>query len=355
MKKSNTIDFKDQEFFIGIDVHKHSWNVSIGSLNLLLENFKMDPIPEQLALHLKRKYPGGCYYSVYEAGFCGFWIHRKLESFGIHNIVVNPADIPTTNKEKTVKTDTVDSKKLVRELESKTLKPIHIQTLEDQTLKCLCRLRITLGGDLTRIKNRVSAYLNLFGCEISEETRWTGAFINKLYVLAKELPNGETLICLTDSLKSKKEEILRVTKDLKKAVRRGGKEKLLNLLTSVPGVGFLTAVTFITEIIDINRFRNFNALSSFVGLVPSINSSGEKETVNGLTSRRHRMLLKMLVEASWIAVRKDPEILKTFSELSKRMKKQKAIIRIAKKILNRLKAVWINQCNYKICYTQVAF
>ncbi len=348
--KTNTINFKNQDFFIGVDVHKHSWNVSIRSLNLLLESFKMDPVPEQLALHLKRKYPGGNYYSVYEAGFCGFWIHHKLEEFGIRNIVANPADIPTTNKEKTVKTDTVDSKKLARELESGTLKSIHIQPIEDQTLKCLCRLRITLGSDITRIKNRISAYLNLFGCRIPEESRWTGRFIKRLYDLAEKLPNGETLICLTNSLTSKKQEILQVNKDLRKAIKRAGKEKLLNLLISIPGIGFLSATALITEIIDIKRFKNFDSLASFVGLVPGINSSGEKETVSGLTNRRHRLLLKILIEASWVAVRKDPVLLKSFSELSKRMKKQKAIVRIAKKILNRIKAVWLNECSYKVCY-----
>ena len=348
--KNNTINFKGQGFFIGIDVHKNSWNVSIRSLNLLLENFKMDPIPEQLILHMESKYPNGCYHSVYEAGFCGFWIHHKLTGFGIHNIVVNPADIPTSNKEKNTKTDAVDSKKLARELENRTLESIHIQQIEDQTLKCLCRLRITLGSDLTRIKNRISAYINLFGRTIPDESRWTGSFIHKLYALAENLPNGETLIRLTDSLKSKKQEILLVNKDLKKAVKRAEKEKLLNLLLTIPGIGFLTAVTLITEIIDINRFKNFNSLASFVGLVPSVHASGEKEIVGGLTNRRHRLLIKILVEASWVAVRKDPAILKSFSELTKRMKKQKAIIRIAKKILNRIKAVWLSQSEYKISY-----
>jgi transposase len=45
--------------------------------------------------HLWKHYPGASYHSVYEAGFCGFWIHRELQAHGVHNIVVNPADVPT--------------------------------------------------------------------------------------------------------------------------------------------------------------------------------------------------------------------------------------------------------------------
>ena len=298
----------------------------------------------------RSEYPKGTFYSVYEAGFCGFWIHHKLEKLGIRNIVVNPADVPTSNKEKCGKTDTVDSGKLAKELENRNLTSIHVPSLEEQTLKSLCRYRITLGSDITRIKNRISGYMNLFGREIPDETRWTGAFIKKLYILAEQLPNGETLMRLTDSLKSKKNEILQATRDLKTASKRSGKWEFLKLLQTVPGIGFLTAAVLMTELSDIRRFPNFDSLASYVGLVPSIRSSGDKEIIGGLTNRRHRLIIKMMIEASWVAVRKDPAILKSFSELTKRMKKQKAIIRIAKKLLNRIRAVWLQKTEYKLFY-----
>ena len=340
----------DQAFFIGIDTHLKSWTVTVNSLGMELERFRMSPIPEQLALHMNKKYPEGDYYSVYEAGFGGFWIHFKLVGLGFNNIVVNPADVPTTDKEKSQKTDPRDSRKLSRELSKNNLVPIHIQSLEDQTLKSLCRYRLTLGSDMTRIKNRITGYLYLFGINISEETKWTGAFIEKLYRTAEKIPNGETLKRMTDTLKYKKQETLSVNKDLRDAIKRSGKFKLLQLLRSIPGIGFLTAATLITEIIDIYRFTNFNQLLSFVGLAPWLEASGEKEIVKGLSKRRNKYIMKMLVEASWIAVRKDPTLLQAFCKLSKRMKKQKAILRIAKKVLNRVKAVWLKQEAYKICY-----
>ena len=56
------------------------------------------PEPEALHKYLVSNYPGANYFSVYEAGFCGFWIHEKLMDLGITNIVVNPADVPTLKK-----------------------------------------------------------------------------------------------------------------------------------------------------------------------------------------------------------------------------------------------------------------
>jgi transposase len=55
-----------------------------------------------------KRYPGGNYHSVYEAGFCGYWIDRELKRYGFNNIVINPADVPSTQKEKSTKTEPVE-------------------------------------------------------------------------------------------------------------------------------------------------------------------------------------------------------------------------------------------------------
>ena len=70
-----------------------------------LKRFSQSPVPDVLHKYLVSNYSGANYFSVYEAGFCGIWIHEKLMDLGITNIVVNPADVPTMSKEKLRKTD----------------------------------------------------------------------------------------------------------------------------------------------------------------------------------------------------------------------------------------------------------
>ena len=94
------VDFTGQRFYVGIDVHKKSWTVTIRSSNLHIEQFTQPPSSELLVKHLNTKYPGAEYYSAYEAGFCGTGIHEKLTKAGVNNIVINPADLPSTDKEK---------------------------------------------------------------------------------------------------------------------------------------------------------------------------------------------------------------------------------------------------------------
>jgi len=99
-KQNNKLDFSNQKIFIGIDVHKKKWVVSIRMHHIELKTYSMEPKVEQLVNYLKKNYPRASYYSVYEAGFSGYWIDRQLRKNGIRNIIVNPADIPTTNREK---------------------------------------------------------------------------------------------------------------------------------------------------------------------------------------------------------------------------------------------------------------
>ena len=120
-----------------------------------------------------------------------------------------------------------------------------------------------------------------------------------------------------------------------------------NLMT-IFGIGFKTAIILHTEIIDINRFHSFDRLKSFAGLIPSTHSSGETDNTRGLTHRRNGYLRWVLIEAAWVAIRHDPALLQSFNKLISRMTKQDAIIRIAVKLLSRIRYVWKNNCPYSV-------
>jgi len=84
--QKNELNFNGQNIYVGIDVHLKSWTVTIRSEHLEHKRFSPPPNAEALHNYLTRNFPGATYYSVYESGFCGFWIHRQLEALGIHNI-----------------------------------------------------------------------------------------------------------------------------------------------------------------------------------------------------------------------------------------------------------------------------
>jgi transposase len=101
--------------FCGIDVHKKSWRVNIRNTDFELENYSQDPRPEDLLKHLEKNYPGASYQIAYEAGFCGFGIERFFNGSGVSCIVVNPADVPSSDKDRKRKQDKIDARKISRQ------------------------------------------------------------------------------------------------------------------------------------------------------------------------------------------------------------------------------------------------
>ena len=350
MEKVNQNSFNGQSFFIGIDVHLKNWEVTIQNNHMILRTFSMNPSPRELAKHLKRNYPGGDYFSVYEAGFCGYWIHRELTRLRVHNIVIHPADVATSDKEKQNKTDAIDSRKLARELENQALKSIYIPNEAHQQLRALRRLRGRQVQNMTRVKNRIKGHLHMNGIKIpssAEMSHWSGRFIYWLESLEFSTSAGKDYLAICiEELKACRARIVRIVRLLRFYCTEFGIIELTGYLRSIPGIGFITAITFYTEIMDIFRFRTLDHMSSFVGLVPSVHSSGDHEWNGKLTNRKNSYLRHMLIEAAWIAIRKDSALLLAFNELTKKMSKQRAIIRIARKLLNRMRYVWLNQKAY---------
>ena len=347
LNKDTSPSFKGQHFFIGLDVHKKNWAVTIRLQKITLKKFSMDPSPEQLYKYLTIHYPDGVYHSVYEAGFCGYWIHRRLVELGIDNIIVNAADIPTSHKEKDRRQDKIDSAKLARELENDSLKCIYIPTKRQQSLKSLSRLRYQHVVHQTRIKNRIKSFLHFHGIPIPgnfAQSYWSGAFIYWLKTIRFEYDgDNEYLNHYIKTLEYQRESL----KHLLIKIREYCKSNtVIRYILSAPGIGIVSAFTFYAELVDMIRFNNFDQLVSYVGLVPSTDSTGEKDVEKGLTPRYSRYVRSLLVECAWRAVRTDPALTLAFAKLSKRMSKQKAIIRIAKKLLNRIRYVWLNQKMY---------
>jgi len=93
---NKSIDFTGQLFFIGIDVHKKSWTITMRTLEIEVGHFTQEPDAGQLSRYLRNRYPGGTFRSAYEAGFCGTSIHHALCKSGIENIIIHPADLPQT-------------------------------------------------------------------------------------------------------------------------------------------------------------------------------------------------------------------------------------------------------------------
>ena len=344
-------DFSGKNLFIGLDVHKKSWSVTILVDGTEHRTFTQPPDPESLYCYLQRMFPGGEYNSAYEAGFCGYGIHRQLNQLGIKNIVINAADIPTSQKDKLQKRDPVDSRKIARSLEKGTLHGIHIFDRQLEELRTLNRTRFYLMRDLRRSKNRIKSFLQYYGEPIPPEfdnNQWTLKFISWLKHVKMHTKSGQdafsNLIC---SYEYHRGQLLTLSRLIRERIREYDKE-LYTLLKSISGIGPLTASALITELGDINRFTNIDHLGSYVGLIPRIRESGETSYTGGITFRCNSFLRTLLIESSWQAIRMDPAMMQYYHAHLVNNKGHKVIIKVARKLLNRIRYVMKNRQPYVI-------
>ena len=225
--------------------------------------------------------------------------------------------------------------------------------------RSLVRMRITMVNKQTRCKNQIKGFLSYYGITIPDElsnSHWSNRFICWLESLKENHRDGlcleynsgkKALGVLLSELRYLRSAIAQLTKDIRHLSGQNPYSDLVCYLNSVPGISTTTAMVFLTELDDITRFKNLDHLASYVGLIPGEDSSGDKELHTGVSKRRNANLRYLLIESSWIAVRKDPALLKSYTELTKRMPKNLAIIRIARKLLSRIQYVLKNQCYYE--------
>lgn len=352
MKQDTQLPFSGQTVYLGMDVHAKSIVVQPALSTTMLKRFTITPAkPSVLLKKLDRDFAGATFKGVYEAGFSGFYLQRALIRAGIECIVVNPADIASTDKEKRRKTDARDASKLVRQLRNGTLNGIYIPDLQSEQDRQLVRLREELVKDERRCQQRIKAYLKLANdlpTDWPEQWRLRKPMVRRLESFAQTRWEGQkdyNLLIRLRHLANIREQLIAVNERIKSVVD-AKHSKTYSCLQSIPGIGPITAAYLILELIDMNRFKNQNKLFAYVGLVPDVHDSGQRQRSSGITRRANNILRRMLIEASWIAIRKDKHLAAAYGRYSQRMVANKAIVKIARKLLARIRAVWLTQQPY---------
>jgi transposase len=330
-----------KQLFIGLDVHKKSWSVTIQEGQVVLKRFSMDANADALVHYIEKHFPSHQVECCYESCCLGYHIYRDLSKVGWQVLVVNPGDIPRINKQNSSKTDAIDSRYLCRQLAAGQLNGIYVPDEKQEQFRSLFRRRNDLVKSLKRIKCHIKAMLLYYGIPIPvqyDNINWSKAFLVWLSkVKWTYAPAGETLKSRLHEYAFLHKEFLDICNELRACARKYYKQDYY-LLRSVPGVGPIIAIGTLAEVGDLRRFKGIDRLSSYIGLVPSLHSTGTKSYTKGITHRSKHLLRSYLVEGAWIAAKKDPELMQYYQE-RKGTDHKKVIIKIASKTLSRMYSV----------------
>ena len=350
--KKTAIDFTGQNIYVGIDTHYKSWMVSIYSDEFELKTFGQEPDVNRLENYLHKNYPNANFRLAYESGFCGFWIQRSFAEKGLHCDVVHAADVPGSNKELIRKTDKVDSRKIAKGLRNDELNCIFIPDEQLESDRQLMRSRTKIVRDTTLVKNRIKAFLKLRGISIPADyksNKWSKKFITWLQsIQLNSISSKAAFNSYLDELIFLLEKQKQLNKVIEELSRSDSYSSNTHLLRTVPAIGLLSAMIIQTELGDINRFQKQDHLYSYCGLTPDCHSSGNNERVGKISRRGNVFVKTVLIECAWVAVRKDPALLLYYKQQLTKMEHNKAIIKVARKLLNRIRFVLKNKQEYQI-------
>lgn len=196
---------------------------------------------------------------------------------------------------------------------------------------------------MTGLKNQIKGMLNFYGVTIPAELEsssksWSGKFINWLTV--EVLPGGiipQTAFgFLLEEYTLKRKQMTSILHEIRLLSMREPYKSDMECLRRVPGIGLSSGMHLLVNIEQINRFANRDKFAGYMGFVPTSHSTGEKESTGKITPRAPRELRGILIECAWVAIRCDPALTLKYAELRKRMDENKAIVRIARKLCNRI-------------------
>jgi transposase len=335
---------RDYDVFGGLDVDKKSMAVTFIDHGTMRKSLKLPNSASQLLNYTRKHFSGQRVAFVYEAGPTGFVLYDELTAASHPCLVVSPSMVPTAPGQR-VKTNRLDSNKLSEGLRAGQLRSIHVPAESYRELRHLVQLRDTQVAQLTATKCRIKSLLLYEGIPFPDaHGNWSGRVLQQLEALPCSRAVRFKLDRLIDALQFHFQSAAVVQKEIRRYCQNDPElRRSLSFLTSLPGIGSITAIHALARLGDWRQIKNVRQIAGFLGLVSSEHSTGDKENRGPITRVGDSRLRNKLIQCAWVAINKDPELRAFYRRIYQRQPKKvaarKAIVAVARKLTTRMYAV----------------
>jgi transposase len=340
--------YKGKRIFVGIDVHKKRWVVTIRTYDLELKTFSMIPSAEELERFLLDNYKGALLHIVYECCFSGFWIYDYFHQRG-YNIIVTPTN-RIYRDGSIVKTDKIDSRKLAFQHSRDLLREVKVPEMKIREYRSLFRIYDKEKMRLGQILRQIRAILEVRNHPLKWE-KFNKEMISRL----KSVKFQEKIFNKKfSSLLKEYEFVQEQIKDTEGRIKEIAEDKELSekirRIEKINGIGIVSAVRLVVYLFDKkDRFESGEKLVHYLGLTPGEHSSGEEIIRSRTGLIGNKQLRSIIIQLAWVAVRKDGNLLDKFDRVYKNSGcKQKAIVAVARKLMMKVHSIIEKEEDYEI-------
>jgi transposase len=288
--------------YVGLDVHKETIAVSVaepdgGEVRYLGEVANTADSVVKLVKRLRKE--GAKLSFCYEAGPCGYGLHRQLLDLGQVCQVVAPSLIPKKPGDR-VKTDRRDSLNLARLHRAGELTAVWVPDGAQEALRDLTRAREDMKHIQLQAKQRLLGFLLRHGKRFEGKANWTQAHFRWFEEVKFGQPVQQIVFQeYVDSVQAITRRVAALDEQMESAAKDSVFWPVIEGLMALRGVKLITATTIVAEIGDLRRFANAPQLMAYLGVVPSEHSSGESKSRGGITKTGNGHVRRVLVEAAW--------------------------------------------------------
>jgi transposase len=290
--------------WVGIDAHKKTLVVAaLHPGRQEPDEFTVDNDERairKLVRRLERDAQGREVRVCYEAGTCGYALQRRLEGGSVVCEVVAPSLIPRKPGER-IKTDRRDARKLAEFYRAGVLTMVTPPSPEQEAVRDLCRCREDVRADLGRCRHRLVKMLVRRGY-VFTGTNYLWSAAHRSWLTSLVFDDNVDRVVVTEymlAIEQAERRLRALNDEIEKAAQLPLYREHVAWLRCFRGIDTTVAMIFITELHGVERFQSPRALAAYLGLVPSLYSSGDSARRGGITKTGNRHVRRALVQASW--------------------------------------------------------
>jgi transposase len=287
--------------FVGLDAHAESISIGVADPGRSASRYvgTVGPKLVELTRALAKLGRPSELMIVYEAGPCGYTVARDLLAAGYKCEVVAPSKIPRRAGER-IKTDRRDALMLASLARAGELTAVKVPDERDEAMRDLCRSRTDAVKARLKARQQLKAMLLRHGRRYSGKTSWTAA--HERFLATITFAHRAQDIAFVEYRQAASEahaRIQRLNEAITQELEAWRMRPLVRALMTLRGVDELAATTLVAELGDLKRFMHARDLMSYLGLVPSEYTSGERRRLGAITKTGNSHARRMLVEAAW--------------------------------------------------------
>jgi len=301
--------------------------------------------PDAIADALRQRAPDAAKVGM-ETGPLAIWLWHGLKALGVPIECLHARHVAAALALQVNKTDTNDAHGIAQVVRSGWYRPVAIKSMQSCRVRAILAARRQLVEVRTGLYNQIRGLLKTFGVVLGPGTG--GTFERTVNAECPDDPlvrdAVDALLCAWKVAGERKVALER------QLVRIAREQDVCRRLATVPGVGAITSLTFVTALDDPTRFRRSCDVGAYLGLTPKRYQSGEIDLAGRISKAGDRTARSLLFEAAnalMTRVRKDCALRGWGLSLAKRIGSRKAKVAVARKLATVLHRIWLDGTEFE--------